>query len=88
MLAGNADNFLRIGGAGIGARANAQENILELVHAGIGEQKGLIPMRDHRRAGDDLVPARPGKSRGKIGVFLWKSSDWANKNQGGMFIIV
>ena len=54
MLAGHADNFLRIRRAGIGARANAQENILELVHAGIGEEEGFIPMPES--------PARWGRS--------------------------
>ena len=40
----------RIGGGGI-----AQENILELVHAGVGEHQSGVVLHHHRGTGDDVV---------------------------------
>ena len=37
MFATSAHAFLRGGGAGVAALFQAQEDILELVHAGVGE---------------------------------------------------
>src|ERR1700678_2551119 len=57
VLAARADAFLCSGGAGITALFGAEENILELVHAGVGEQQCGVVGRDQRRAADDGVSA-------------------------------
>jgi len=47
----NAQAFLRVHRARIVARAQPEKNILELVHAGIGEIEGGVVLRHHRRRG-------------------------------------
>ena len=42
VLASGADAFLRSGGAGVVALFGAQEDVFELVHAGVGEQQGGV----------------------------------------------
>ena len=43
VLAAGADAFLRGGGAGVVALLGAEEDVLELVHAGVGEeQRGVV----------------------------------------------
>ncbi len=55
VLAAGADAFLRVGGAGVGAFFLAEEDRLELVHAGVGEEKRGVVERDDGRTGDEGV---------------------------------
>ncbi len=55
VLAAGAHDFLRRGGALVVALLDAGEQVLELDHAGIGEQQRRVVMRHQRRGGDDLV---------------------------------
>ncbi|MCY1505640.1 hypothetical protein D9M68_398600 [compost metagenome] len=52
VLAAGAHAFLAGGGAGVGALFQAEEAVLELVHAGVGEQQGRVVRRDQRAGGD------------------------------------
>jgi hypothetical protein len=56
VLAGHAHAFLGIGCTGIGAFVGTQEYILELDHAGIGEQQSLVSARDKGRRRHKGVP--------------------------------
>ena len=47
--------LLRGGGAGVGALVEAEEDVLELVHARIGEQQGRVFMGHQRAGGHNLV---------------------------------
>ena len=55
VLAAGADALLAGGGAAVGALVKAQEHVLELVHACVGEQQGRVVARHHGRAGHDGV---------------------------------
>ena len=55
MLAAGADTFLRCRRARIFALFEAQENVLELVHPGVGEQQRGVVGRDERRTADSAV---------------------------------
>ncbi len=57
VLAAGAHAFLRGGGARVVALLQAQEDVLELVHAGVGEQQRGVVGRDQRRAAHDAVAA-------------------------------
>ena len=57
VLAAGADAFLASGGAVVVALLEAEENILELVHAGVGEEQRGIVGGDERRAAHDFVAA-------------------------------
>ena len=50
VLAAGAHAFLRAGGAGVGSLVEAEEYVLELVHARIGKQQGGVVAR-HQAAG-------------------------------------
>src|SRR4029077_2347136 len=52
VLAAGADAFLGSGGAVVVALFEAEEHVLELVHPGVGEQKGGVAMRNERGAAD------------------------------------
>src|SRR5690606_35847599 len=54
---------LRRRGAGIRPRFRAREDILELHHAGIGEEQRGIIARHERGRGNDLVPLRFEKGK-------------------------
>ncbi|MNF43853.1 hypothetical protein D3C84_249540 [compost metagenome] len=56
VLAAGTHALLAGGGAGVGALFQAEEAVLELVHAGVGEQQGRIVRRDQRTGGDTGVP--------------------------------
>ena len=58
VLAAGAHALLRGGGAAVRALLQAGEDVLELDHAGVGEQQGRVVVRDERRRGDGLVPWR------------------------------
>ncbi len=58
MLAADADALLAIDGAGGFGLAAAKENILELVHARVGEQQRRVVQRCHRGTGDEHVVFR------------------------------
>ena len=49
MLSAGADAFLRGGSAGVVAALGTEEDILELVHAGVGEEQRWIIGRNERR---------------------------------------
>ena len=55
VLAAGADAFLRGGGARVGPLLLAGEDVLELHHAGVGEQQRGVVARHQRRARHDLV---------------------------------
>ena len=55
VLAAGAHAFLRRGGARVGALVEAEEHVLELVHAGVGEQQRRVVVRHQRAGGNDLV---------------------------------
>ena len=55
VLAAGAHAFLRRGGALVGPLLQAGEDVLELHHAGIGEQQCRIVARHERARRDDLV---------------------------------
>ncbi len=57
VLAAGADAFLRGGGAGVVAGFETLEDLLELVHAGVGEEQGGVVGRQEGAAADDAVPA-------------------------------
>ncbi len=61
VLAAGADALLRVDGAAVGARAGAQEHILELVHAGVGEQQRGVFQRYHGAGGHKGVPVLAGE---------------------------
>ncbi len=58
VLAAGADALLRRGGAGVRALLGAEEDVLELVHAGVGEKQRRVIVRNERRGVDDPVPLR------------------------------
>ena len=58
MLAAGAHALLRRGGARVVALFDAQEDVLELVHAGVGEQQRRVVGRNQRGGVDDLVSMR------------------------------
>ena len=57
VLAAGADAFLAGGGALVVALLEAEEDILELVHPGVGEEQRGIVRRDERGAAHDAVAA-------------------------------
>jgi len=57
VLPRNAQAFLGVDRAGIGAGFGAQKYVLKLHHSGVGEEQGAIPARDERGTGHDGVPA-------------------------------
>src|ERR1700689_3555965 len=57
MLAAGADAFLRSRGAVVIAFFLAEKNVLELVHAGVGEQQGRVVGGNERGTADDAVRA-------------------------------
>ena len=56
VLAADADALLRVGNPLVRALPRAEEDFLELVHSGVGEEKRRVRRQDHGRAGDNLVP--------------------------------
>ena len=56
VLAASTHALLAAGGAGIGALLQAQEAVLELVHAGVGEQQCRVVGRNQRAGGNAGVP--------------------------------
>ena len=58
VLATDAETLLGVGAAaGLGVTA-AQDDVLPLVHAGVGKHKGGVVLDDHRGRGDDEVAFR------------------------------
>ena len=58
VLAAGAHAFLRGGGARVVALFEAQEDVLELVHAGVGEQQRGVVRGDQRGTAHHAVAAR------------------------------
>src|ERR1700675_258618 len=56
VLAARADAFLAGRSLVVIAPLEAEEDVLELVHPGIGEKQRRVVLRDERRAADDAVP--------------------------------
>src|SRR5690606_35962778 len=61
VLASGAHAALGGDGAIVAALVLAQEDVLELHHAGVGEQQRRVIGRHQRRAGDDFVATVPEK---------------------------
>ncbi len=55
VLAADAHALLRGRRARVAALLPAEEDVLELVHAGVGEQQRGVAVRNQRRTGDDAV---------------------------------
>ncbi|KFB74293.1 MAG: hypothetical protein AW09_000414 [Candidatus Accumulibacter phosphatis] len=55
VLAAGANAFLRSGRAQVRPFVETEKDVLELVHAGVGEQQRRIGMRYQRTRGNDLV---------------------------------
>ena len=55
VFAAGADALLGVGGAGVGAFFLAEEDRLELVHAGVGEEQGWIVQGNDRRRWNESV---------------------------------
>ena len=55
VLAAGPDALLRVGRPLVGPGAGAEEDVLELVHAGVGEQQRRIVERHHRRRRHERV---------------------------------
>ena len=69
VLAAGAHAFLRRGGARVGTLVEAEEDVLELVHARVGEQQRRVVVRHQRTGCDDLVAFGGEDSRGISGGF-------------------
>ena len=74
VLAAGAHAFLRRGGARIGALLGAGEDVLELHHAGIGEQQRRVVARHQRARRHDLVAVALRNSRGRRRECRWWSA--------------
>lgn len=57
MFTGDAQTFLAVHRPVVGAGVGAQEDVLKLHHAGVGEQQGGITARDERGRGHVRMPA-------------------------------
>ena len=77
MLAAGADAFLHRSGAGIGALFGAGEDILELHHAGIGEQQSGVVAR-HQGRGRHHGVAILGEEIQEAGAQVGKAFHGAN----------
>ena len=55
MLAANAKAFLRVGHTFVRRRLVAQNDIFELVHAGVGEHQRRVVLDHHRCRWNDVV---------------------------------
>jgi hypothetical protein len=58
VLAGDPQALLRVDGPGVRPLTGPQKDILELIHAGVREEQGPIPVRYEGRTGDNLVTLR------------------------------
>ena len=58
VLAAGADALLRRRGADVGSLVEAEEDVLELVHPGVGEQQRRVVARDDRARRHDRVALR------------------------------
>ncbi len=70
MLARYAQAFLCVGRPRILARSVAQKDVLELVHARIGEHQRRIALDHHRGRGNDLVSLAPEKVQKGLANFI------------------
>ena len=73
VLAAGADALLRSGGARVVALLRAKEKVLELVHAGVGEQQRGIVGRHQRRRVHAAVPLRLKKAQKQLANFVSRS---------------
>ena len=70
VLAAGADAFLAGGGAFVVALFEAEENVLELVHPGVGEKQRGIVRRNERRAAHDAMAALLEKFQKRFADFV------------------
>ena len=70
VLAAGAHAFLRADGAVVVAFFTAQQHVLKLHHAGVGEQQGGVVLRDQWGALDDAVAARLEKAPERLANVL------------------
>ncbi len=87
VLAARAHAFLRAGGARVVALLQAQEDVLELVHAGVGEQQRRVVGRDQRRAAHHAVAAGGKEVEKALSDFVTCHGDslwmWTKSNCSG-----
>src|SRR5437867_4577003 len=57
VFAANPDTLLRVCSADVLPLSGSEENILKLVHACVGKQKGGITVWNYRRAGNNAMAA-------------------------------
>ena len=87
VLASGADAFLRGSGAGVVAVLEAEEDVFELVHAGVGEEQRGVVGRDERGGVDDFV-ALLLKEAQKHGANVGTGRDFTgHKKLGGTVIL-
>jgi hypothetical protein len=56
VLARNAQAFLRVDRAGVGAGFGAQEDVFKLHHTSVGEEQGAVAARNKRGTGHNCMP--------------------------------
>ena len=83
VFAAGTDTFLGIDRPAVGASACAQKYILELVHAGVGEQQCGVIERDDRAAGHECVAMLGGE---EIDEFLANLVSASNRHIKASFI--
>ena len=76
MFAANANTFLGVGGAGIGAFFEAEKDVLELVHASVSEEQGGVVSGDDRIAGDKGMALLDEKIDKALSNFFGSQHDW------------
>ncbi len=82
VLAAGADAFLRRRCACVVALFEAKENVLELVHSGVGEEQCGVVCRDERRAAHDAMAAVGEKFQERAADFV-AAQQSALSNWGG-----
>src|SRR5579863_10326533 len=81
MLAAGPHAFLRTRRARVFALVEAQENVLELIHSGVGEQQSRVVRRHERRTAHDTMAALTEKFQERAADFI---AAWQN---GPLFAI-
>ena len=73
VLTGDPQALLGVHGPRVGPLAGSQEDILELIHAGVREEKGAVSFRHEGRAGDLLVALLPKELQKLLPDFLGRT---------------
>ena len=75
VLAAGSDALLGVDGPGVVAPAVAEEDFLELVHPGVGEQQRGVVVRDDGRGGDERMTMLLGEIVDEFASDLGGGSD-------------